>query len=123
METYEKVVIGIIGFVAFFLIVIIFTVLIGIHVKTSDGSHVGYVTSVEKKGLFFKTMTAYVKTDVQSSQEDDYCVVDEDVFNQLKILSEKHTHVEVTYFDWLSAGISNCDGEKGGIISKVTEIK
>ena len=43
-----------------------------------------YITALEKTGLFFKTGTAYVKTENESSQEDDYCVIDENIYQQLK---------------------------------------
>lgn len=95
----------------------------GLHILTSEGEHVGYITSVEKNGVIYKTWRVYVKTDTQSSQEDSYCVVDEKIIPELKSLAESKSHVTVKYFDWFSKGIKNCGGEQGGIISAVKVIK
>ncbi len=113
---------GIMGLIFIGLFFFVVTAITGFHIETSKGSHVGYITSVETTGIFFKTNTAYVKTDTQSSQEDAYCVIDEKVMEDLKSLSEKHVRVEINYFDWLQAGIRYCDMEKGGIINSVREI-
>lgn len=121
MKTIFVVLGTLIGLGLFILIFIIpFT---GLHIETSNGEHVGYITSVEKNGLFFKTYTTYIKTDIQSSQEDEYCVIDESIISQLKRFAESKTHVKIEYFDWFSKGIANCSGEMGGIISAVSETK
>lgn len=97
---------------------ILYVPFFGFHYETSRGEHTGYVTAIEKHGVFFKTGTAYLKTDTQSSQEDDYCVIDQAVYDQLQQYSLTKTHVNVYFFGWFSAGIANCDGE-GQIIYKV----
>lgn len=85
--------------------------LIGLHRVTGHGTHVGYVTAVETNGAIFPTDRAYLKTDTQSSQENSYCVVDADVLSQLRAASEAKSKVEVSYFTWLSSGVTSCDGE------------
>ena len=97
---------------------VIWVPLFGLHYETSRGEHTGYVTAVERSGIFFKTGTAYLKTDTQSSQEDRYCFIDKEVEKQLQEYSTKKVHVNVYFFGWFSAGISNCSGE-GEIIYKV----
>jgi len=106
----------------FLLWLIIIVPFFGFHKNTGNGTHVGFVTAVEKSGVFFKTGTAYIKSDISSSQEDSYCVVDDKVLEDLRALSLKKSKVEVTYFEWFSAGIANCAGE-GAIISGVKEIE
>lgn len=91
----------------------------GIHIQTSQGEHTGYVTAVEQTGLFFKTYTAYIKTDTQSSQEDAYCVTDPAIYSQLQTLSEQKAHVTVGYIAWLGAGARYCSHESAGIITAV----
>lgn len=108
--------------VLFFLWLIIIVPFFGFHTNTGNGTHVGYVTAVEKSGVFFKTGTAYIKSDTQSSQEDAYCVVDDNVLAELKNVAQKKVKVEVTYFEWFSAGIANCAGE-GAVISAVKELE
>lgn len=85
---------------------------IGFYYETGRGEHTGFVTAVEKQGIFYKTGRAYVKTDTQSSQEDKYCVIDEKVYNQLQELSKDKKQVTVKYMSYLSAGIKYCGGEE-----------
>lgn len=95
----------------------------GIHIQTAKGSHVGYITATDTSGLFFKTNAVYLKTDTQSSQEDNYCVIDKGVFEELRKQSEAHAHVDVQYIEYLSAGIINCDIKGSGIIISVKVIQ
>ena len=63
----------------------------------NSGQHTGYVTSVEKSGIFFKTWIAYVKTDPQSSQEDTYCVTDPDALISLQNYEKERLPITVYY--------------------------
>jgi len=83
----------------------------GLHINVGDGQHTGYVTAVQRQGVFFKTWRAYVKTDVSSSQEDKYCVVDPNIVKQLQAASESKERVTVTYFSWFISGMNNCAAE------------
>lgn len=94
---------------------------VGWHYETARGEHTGYITAVERTGLIFKTNRVYLKTDTQSSQEDSYCVIDQDVYSQLQQYSTQKQHVNAYFFDWAVAGITNCKGE-GAIIYKVEPI-
>lgn len=87
--------------------------------ETSAGNHTGYITAVEKNGLIWKTGTAFLKTDTQSSQEDRYCVIDPSVYAQLTAASVAKAHVTVGYTDWLHKSMTVCDGESA-IITSVT---
>lgn len=42
--------------------------------SVGQGEHTGYVTAVEQEGYFYKNLRVYVKTSLESSQEDVYCV-------------------------------------------------
>lgn len=83
----------------------------GFQYETGRGEHTGYITAVQKQGMFYKTGRAYVKTDTQSSQEDAYCVIDDNVYKQLEQLSKSKTQVTIKYFSWFQPGIKNCEGE------------
>lgn len=91
---------------------------LGFHYENSRGEHTGFVTAVQKQGIFYKTGRAYFKTNTQSSQEDEYCVIDEKIYNQLQELSKEKKQVTIQYFSYLESGIKYCDGEKD-IIYKV----
>jgi hypothetical protein len=93
------------------MLAVLYFFIFGWHKETASGEHTGYITSVERTGIFFQTFRAYLKTDSQSSQEDTYCVVDPKVYSQLVQLSEQKTQVTVSYFSWLVSGIKNCGGE------------
>ena len=45
----------------------------------ADGTHTGYVTAVERNGVFVKNYVIYFKTNKAQSQEDEYCVRQEDI--------------------------------------------
>src|SRR3990167_7095341 len=94
---------------------LIYIPIAGFHYETARGEHTGFITATEKHGIFFKTNRVYLKTDTQSSQEDLYCVMDEDVYKQLQKYSIEKSHVNVYFFSYLSAGIKNCSAE-GAII-------
>jgi len=80
---------------------------------TDNGEHTGIVTAVERNGLIWKTWTIYFKSDVQSSQEDDYCVIDNSLIDKLKDFSENKTKITITYDDYLFIGYGLCGGENG----------
>lgn len=108
------------GIATFILIVApISIIVLGLHYTTAQGEHVGYITAVEKVGVFFKTYRAYVKTDTQSSQEDSYCVVDESLVPALEAAASSHIRVTVGYMSYFSPGIRICDGEDA-IIESIT---
>lgn len=121
----EKLIVGFIGLAGVavagllgFMIVTFFT---GFHYETSRGEHTGYITAVERTGIFFKTKTVYLKTDTQSSQEDRYCVTDEAIYSQLQEMSQRKAHINAFYFGWFSNGIATCAGAHE-IIYKIQEI-
>lgn len=87
--------------------------------QTGYGNHTGYVTAVEKNGLIWKTGTAFIKSDTQSSQEDQYCIIDPNVYAELTAASEAKAHVTVGYTDWLHKAMQVCNGESA-IITSVT---
>lgn len=87
----------------------------GAHIHIGAGEHTGYVTAVEKTGIFFKTGTAYIKTDVSSSQEDSYCVTDPAVYAQLQQASESRQKITVQFFSWMISGAAHCNGESAVI--------
>src|SRR4051794_33275623 len=80
--------------------------LFGRHHETGRGQHVGFVTAVEKNGIFWKTGLAYVKTDTQSSQEDTYCVIDDKIYQDLQAAADAHKRVIMKYFSWFFNGIA-----------------
>src|ERR1035437_115674 len=83
-----------IGFLIIIAIVLLFTA--NFHIPNS-GQHTGYVSSVEQSGLIWKTWTAYIKTDPQSSQEDTYCVTDPNTVITLQSAETKKSSITVNY--------------------------
>lgn len=84
----------VIGFLIIAVIVLFCTA--NFHVSNS-GQHTGYVSSVEQSGIFWKTWTAYIKTDPQSSQEDSYCVIDPDTVTALQSAATERSLITVYY--------------------------
>lgn len=124
-EEYDRTIVVVIGaflFLVWLGLSYIPVSLIGFHYETSQGEHFGYITAVQKQGVFFKTGRAYVKTDNQSSQEDAYCVMDEKVYQQLQDFAQSKERVEIKYLGYFSAGVKNCGGE-GDIIYEVLKVE
>ena len=97
-----------------------FVEVLGIPYETTvDGSHTGVITAVETTGIIFKTVTVYVKTDEQSSQEDMYCLIDRSLVPTLKEYEQNKQQVTVYFNNFLIKGLKNCNGEQGGIITGV----
>jgi len=86
-----------------------------------NGTHTGTISAVETSGIIFKTVTVYVKTDPQSSQEDAYCLIDKSLIETLKGYEQAKTKVTIRYNSYLIKGYINCDSEPGGIIIGVSE--
>jgi len=65
----------------------------------SQGEHTGYISAVDYSKPFpgFKSNIVYFKTDPQSTQEDKYCVVDENVLKELKIAQKERQMVTISY--------------------------
>ena len=120
MKTFSTV--GVIIGIIFVGWLILWVPIAGFHYETGRGEHTGYITAVERTGIFFKTGRAYVKTDTQSSQEDTYCFMDSEIEKKLQEYSIKKVHVNIYYFSWFSSGIKNCEAE-GAIIYKVEPLK
>jgi len=83
---------------------------------TDDGEHTGTVTAVEKNGIIFKTYSVYFKSDAQSSQEDIYCVIDEELVKNLKDKAINKTKITIQYIDYFIIGYKYCAGEPAIIV-------
>jgi len=83
-----------IGFLIIAVIILFCTA--NFHIPNS-GQHTGYVSSVEQSGIIWKTWTAYIKTDPQSSQEDTYCVTDTNTVTALQSAATERSLVTVYY--------------------------
>ncbi len=89
----------------------------GWHYETGRGDHTGYITAVEKSGIFFKTGTAYLKTNTTSTQEDSYCVIDSAVFDELQKASVSSAHINVHFVTYFMTGVAECGTENSVITS------
>lgn len=98
-------------------ILIFGSLIIGIHIKTTEGGkHTGYVTAIETNGIIFKTHSAYFKSELESSQEDRYCIIDSKIKEELAKLSKEKTRVTIYYYDYLAPGLNYCKFDDIGII-------
>lgn len=66
---------------------------------TRGGQHNGYVTAIEQGGIIYHNWSIYFKTDNSSSQEDLYCVMENDteLVKQLKEFNKNKTPVVINY--------------------------
>jgi hypothetical protein len=93
-------------------------ILTGCWKTTVDGEHTGYITAVEKNGAIWKTGRAYIKTDKSSSQEDAYCVENQEVFNQLKEKAVNQEKITVVFHSEMIIAPWRC-GEEIAVIDKI----
>jgi C4-type Zn-finger protein len=84
------------------------TAIVGLHWEISNGEHTGYITAVETNGLIFKTDSIYIKSDVASTQEDRYCILDKKIKEQLKQKAINKEKVTLVYIDWFNYGWKYC---------------
>lgn len=77
----------------------------------ANGEHVGYVTSVEDMDfLTWDSTLVHFKTDTESTQEDTYCVNDNDVAAKLRALAEERSAVVILYRNDLVMWRWECNG-------------
>lgn len=81
----------------------------GVHYNTGGGTHLGYISSTETTGIIYKTPRAYFKTSLRSSQEDQYCIENMNLYKKLSNLQNEN--VLITYKSYLVNGIKICAGE------------
>ena len=74
-----------------------------------EGTHTGYVTAVEKEGMFVKHYRVYFKTEKQSSQEDQYCIPadQKELANKLRDTQKKDEKITIFYNEKYTTGIFN----------------
>lgn len=103
-------------FLAALLIVLFFGflyLLFGVRYDTTRaGSHTGYVTAIEQRGLIFHNYAVYFKTDNSSSQEDEYCLheTQQNIAEKLKEYSKSRQLITVNYDGVRGVGVSLCQG-------------
>lgn len=73
--------------------------------QTWRGTHTWIVTANTHNGIIVKTNKIFFKTDINSSQEDSYCVKDEAILGKLKEAQYSQKKVTIEYEDYLSNGI------------------
>ncbi len=115
MDFEEKALLFVIGAFLFVTVGLPILAMFPVHYQTGAGIQTGYVSATEKSGIFFKTGRAYIKPDLTSTQEDIYCVTDDEVLKTLSEASNKKTRVEVSHVSWFFNGIAYCNGEDAAI--------
>lgn len=97
-------------------IVPIFT---GIPVKNNVGQYKGYVTAVERNGAIFKGWNVYLKTELESSQEDMACIDrdNQELINKLKEVQEQKENVTLEYEGMWQYPIGECPRTNWQIIN------
>lgn len=92
------------------------------NIGGSDGTYIGYVTATEKNNnLLFDSQLVYLKTDLSSSNEDQFCFTDS-IHDQLLEANKKKQRVELHFANPLITWRSQCNGGVS-IIDSVNPIK
>jgi len=83
----------------------------GIHINTGNGHQIGYVSAVETNGWIFKTKRVYIKPEMESTQEDTYCLIDKELESLLLEAGAKKQKIETEYMSYLLPSFRECRGE------------
>ena len=80
-------------------IVWIIPIFTGVEVKNNQGQYKGYVTAVEQNGAIFKGWNVYLKTELESSNEDVACIdrENQELIDRLKEIQELKENVVLEY--------------------------
>ena len=89
--------------------------------NTGKGLHVGYITAVETEGIIWQTGNAYIKTNYESTQEDIYCITNQQVYEQLRTFAEQKNNVQLNFHNELMTAPWRC--ATNTIIDSVTQVK
>ena len=116
-QNMKKIIASIISIV----FVVLFLYLFAFFQIPNSGQHTGYITSVEKSGIIFKTWMAYVKTDPQSSQEGTYCITDSDTLINLQNYEKERLPITVYYSAPIILWKWQCEN-KSSIINSVSVV-
>ena len=92
------------------LALLITSIFTGLHIKNNEGQYKGYVVSLEQDGVIFKGYTVYLKTDLQSSNEDVACVNrdDKELIEKLKESQGLNEPIILDYEGMIIYGIGEC---------------
>lgn len=100
--------------VTILLIVASMPILMMFNLNTNRGSHTGYITAVDQKGIFFRNYTVYFKTGTSSSQEDTYCINRSNprLADKIEELSKQKKLVTITYKGFTGFAVAPCRGDE-----------
>lgn len=90
----------------------------GVNIKNSEGQYKGYVTAVEKNGTYFVGYTAYLKSDLTSSNEDVACIDrnNTQLIEEIKKAQENKENIVMEYESVWQYKIGECPGSSFKII-------
>lgn len=94
------------------------TISTGLPIENSQGQYKGFVTAVEKNGTLFKGWTAYLRTELESSNEDIACINrdNQELIERLKTASEKKENLTLEYRGKIQFPIGECPGSDWMIV-------
>ena len=90
----------------------------GINVKNNEGQYKGYVVAVEKNGAIFSGWNAFLKTELESSNEDVACINRDDMelIEKLKYAQKNKENIVVEYEGVWQYKIGECPKSSWKII-------
>lgn len=90
-------------------VVLIFT---GVPIPNNEGQYKGYVVAVERNGAIFKGWNVYLKTELESSNEDLACInrSDAELIKQLQEKVNTKENVLLEYRGVIQYAIGECPG-------------
>lgn len=98
------------------LIVLIMTMLAGCRFKFGiNGKHTGFITAIQQNGIIWKNYRVFIKTSLDSSQEDVYCINrnEKALVDALRQAQEGRIRVTIEYNSYNNIfDPSQCEGDE-----------
>jgi len=103
--------------VTFLFIIFLISLGTGLPIQNNEGSYTGYVTAVEKNGAIFKGMNVFIKTELESSNEDIACVAieNQELIAELRKAQEEKRNVTLEYYGLVQFPIGECPNSNWSI--------
>jgi hypothetical protein len=95
----------------------------GVYVENNQGQYKGYVTAVERNGAIFQGYNVYLKTELESSNEDIACINREDsaLIERLRAAQEAKENITVEYRGVWQFKIGECPGSSWMVTKILTK--
>lgn len=97
--------------------------MVGYSINTGSGKYTGQIVETRHHGIIFKTDGMHLKTGENSSNFEDFCIIDKNIYEQAQTISASDK-VNIYYKKKFSTPTWKCDSDDSNdIVTKIEVIK